>query len=99
MKTIRTHYKPTNEEKETLLNYNFVKKTWTMDSTVRKHFNKALKQGWVPVTKYEHDDGTIVGYVLEAPGHSVTIRSVEKRQMSEKQLSNLTNNEDEDDEE
>ena len=97
MRVIRINGQLINEEKETLLNYNFITKTWTMDSTVRKHFNKALKQGWTPTTRYEYEDGTVAGYVLEAPDRSVTIRNVEKKQLSEKQLTNLLS--DDDDEE
>lgn len=89
MKIIKIHNQLINEEKETLLHYDFINKKWTMDSTVRKHFNKALKQGWIPTTRYEYDDGTTVGYVLEAPERSVTIRNVEKKQLSDKQLTNL----------
>lgn len=79
----------TNEEKETLLNYDYVSKKWIMDSTVSTHFNKALKQGWTPLVKYEYGDGSVAGYKLEAPGRAVTIRSVEKKQLSEKQMANL----------
>lgn len=98
MKVIKIHSQLINEEKETLLNYNFITKTWTMDSTVKKHFNKALKQGWIPKVRYEYDDGTSVGYVLEAPDRAVTIRNVEKKKLSDKQLTNLFED-DEDDEE
>ena len=97
MKVIKIHSQLINEEKETLLHYDFTTKMWTMDTTVRKHFNKALKQGWTPKTAYEYDDGTVAGYVLEAPERSVTIRNVEKKQLSEKQLTNLLA--DDDDEE
>jgi hypothetical protein len=37
--------------------------------------------------------------VLTAPARAITIRSTEKKQMSEKQMGNLPNNEDDDDEE
>ena len=79
----------TSEEKETLLNYDYVNKTWVMDSTVSTHYNKALKQGWTPIVKYEYEDGSVAGYQLEAPGRAVTIRSVEKKKLGEKQMSNL----------
>lgn len=79
----------TNDEKETLLNYDYVNKKWIMDSTISTHYNKALKQGWTPLERYEYTDGTVFGYKLEAPGRSVTIRSVEKKQLSEKQMKKL----------
>jgi len=96
MRVIKFNGHLTSEEKETILNYNYITKTWCMDSTVKKHFNKALKQGWTPLVQYVDDDENVAGYVLEAPERAITIRNVEKKQMSEKQLSNLL---DEDDDE
>ena len=90
MEIVKLTTRLTSEEKETLLNYDFFDKIWRMDSTVQKHFNKALHQGWTPLVKYEYEDGTAAGYVLEAPGRAVTIRSVEAKKMSEKQLENLS---------
>lgn len=81
--------KLTNEERETLLNYDSVERVWVMDSFVPKHFRKALKQGWSPVREYIYDDGTVCGMMLTAPERSVTIRSVEKKRLSEKQLAAL----------
>ena len=95
MVKIKVGSKLTNEEKETLLNYDGITKMWTMDSTIPKHFRKALKQGWTPVKQYVYDDGTVCGMVLTAPERSITIRNTEKKQMSEKQLGNLLGNDDE----
>ena len=89
MEIVKMNSKLTNEERETHLNYDFIEKTWTMDSTVPKHFRKALKQGWKPIKEFVYDDGTVCGMILEAPERSVTIRSVEKKKLSNKQLSNL----------
>ena len=93
MEIIKVNTRLTSEEKETVLNYDYIDKKWSMHSTVSTHYNKALKQGWTPTVKYEYEDGTTAGYRLEAPGYSVTIRSVEKKQMSEKQMGNLKNEE------
>lgn len=82
----------TNQEKETLLHYDYVTKKWIMESTVSTHYNKALKQGWTPLVQHVYEDGTVYGYKLEAPGRAVTIRSTEKKQMSEKQIENLNKN-------
>ena len=90
MITIKTHgSKLTIEERETLLNYDSVTKTWVMDSTVLKHIRKALKQGWTPIKQYVYEDGTAYGMVLTAPERAVTIRSAEKKKISEKQRTNL----------
>ena len=65
-----------------------------MYSFIQKHYNRALKQGWRPIAQYVYEDGSIAGYELEAPDRAITIRSVEKKQMSEKQLTNLLGLED-----
>ena len=97
IKIIKISTKLTSEEKETHLNYDFVDKKWIMDSTVQTHFNKALRQGWTPLVKYEYEDGTVAGYQLEAQARAITIRNTEKKQMSEKQMGNLTSNKDDED--
>lgn len=99
METIKVTTRLSAEERETVLVYDNVDKVWRMDSTVPKHFNKALKQGWKQTTEFIYEDGTVCGGAFEAPARAITIRSTEKKQMSEKQLGNLPNNEDEDDEE
>jgi hypothetical protein len=90
MKVIKLKTRLTSEEKETALNYDYIDKKWRMYSVISTHYNKALKQGWTPVVKYEYEDGTVAGYCLEAPGYTITIRSVEKKQMTDKQMKNLT---------
>ena len=90
METIKVHNKLTLEEKETTLSYDNIDKIWIMDTTVSKHYNKALKQGWIPIRQYIYDDGTVCGMVLTAPEWSVTIRTTTKREMTEKQLTNLS---------
>jgi hypothetical protein len=89
METIKISGKLTNEERETILVYDSIDKVWTMDSSVPKHFRKALKQGWTPIKEFVYDDGTVCGMMLTAPERSVTIRTTEKKKLSEKQLKNL----------
>lgn len=95
METIKVYGKLTIEERETHLNYDSVDKTWTMDSMVPKHFRKALKQGWTPIRQYVYEDGTVCGMVLTASERAITIRNTTKKQMSEKQLGNLSGSDDE----
>ena len=100
MEIIKVNTRLSTEERETVLNYDNSRKIWFMDSTVPKHFNKALKQGWEPTVKYVYEDGTVCGMALAAPARAVTIRNVEKKQMSVKQLGNLfDSDEDEEDDE
>ncbi len=95
METIKVYNKLTLEERETILVYDSVNKEWTMTSMVPKHFRKALKQDWNPVTQYVYEDGTVCGMVLTAPDRAVTIRNTTKKQMSEKQMGNLLSDDDE----
>ena len=97
MEIIKVTTRLSAEEKETILNYDNIDKVWLMDSTVPKHFNRALKQGWTPTAKYVYEDGTVCGMALTAPARAITIRNTEKKKMSDKQLENLLS--DEDDEE
>ena len=69
--------------------YDPVDKTWTMDSSVPKHINKALKQGWTPIRQYIYEDGSVCSMILTAPERAITIRTTEKKELSKKQLSNL----------
>ena len=69
-----------------------------MDSTVPKHFNKAKKQGWTQTAEFVYDDGQVCGGAFEAPARAITIRSTEKKQLSEKQMGNLFSGDDEDEE-
>ena len=95
METIRVASRLSTDEKEVLLLYDAETRTWTMDSTVPKWFRKALKQGWTPVRQYVYEDGTVCGMVLSAPERSVTIRSTVKKQMSEAQMENLFDDDEE----
>ena len=96
METIKVSGKLSTDEREVLLSYDPNEKMWIMDSTVPKYFRKALKQGWEPVRQYVYDDGTVCGMVLTAPERSVTIRSTTKKQLSDKQMSNLALDDDDD---
>ena len=99
MNTIKVHNRLTAEEKETIIHYDLVDRMWVMDSTIPKHFNKALKQKWTPITEYVYDDGTVCGMVLTASERSITIRSTDKKKMSEKQMGNLFSDGDDDEDE
>ena len=98
MKTIQINTKLSNEERETVLIYNSADKKWVMDTTVLKHANKACKQGWKQISEYIYDDGSVCGGVFEAPARAITIRSTDKKQMSEKQMGNLSSEDDDDEE-
>lgn len=74
------------EEKETHLWYDPIDHIWKMDSNIPKHFNKAVKQGWTPVSQAVYDDGTVCAMILTAPDGAITIRNPNKKRiMSEAQ--------------
>ena len=98
METIKVNTRLSTEERETVLVYDNVDKVWLMDSTIPKHCNKAKKQGWTQTAEYVYEDGTVCGGAFTAPARAITIRSAEKKQMSEKQMKNL-HSDDEDEEE
>jgi hypothetical protein len=101
METIKITGKLSAEERETVIVYDGSTKTWTMDTTIPKHFRKALKQGWTPKAQYVYEDGTVCAMVLTAPEKAITIRNPNKtRVMSELQMGNLHgHSDDEEDEE
>lgn len=92
METIKINSKLTQDERETILVYNGEDKVWHMDTTIPKHANKAKKQSWTQLTEYVYKDGTECGGVFQAPAYAITIRSAEKKQMSDKQKNNLFGN-------
>ena len=96
METIKVYSKLSTDEREGHLLYDPNTDMWIMDSTVPKLFRKALKQGWEPVKQYVYEDGTVCGMVLTAPYRAVTIRNTVKKQMSEAQMENLFDDDDED---
>ena len=63
---------------------------WTMDSTVPKDFNAALREGWTPVEQTVYDDGTVCGMILKAIPSAVTIRKNAARIISEEQKRKAT---------
>lgn len=79
----------TADEREVHLHYSDTDKKWIMDTTVLKFYNKAKKQGWEQISEYVYEDGSICGGVFVAPERSVTVRNIEKKQLSEKQMNNL----------
>lgn len=100
METIKVTARLSTEERETVLVYDAAEKVWVMDSSVPKHFRKALKQGWTPKTQYVYDDGTVCAMVLTAPEKAITIRNPNiKRVMSELQMGNLHGHNDDDEDE
>ena len=99
MEKIKVTTRLSTEERETILVYDNIDKKWLMDTTMPKHANKAKKQGWKQTVEYVYEDGTVCGGTFEAPARAITIRNAEKKQMSDKQLGNLANDDEDEEEE
>lgn len=67
-----------NYKQETLVRFSQIDKTWCVDTTIPKHYNKFLRQGWKLVREFVYDNGEIVGGSFEAPEKAITVRSVMK---------------------
>lgn len=98
MEIIKITTRLSAEERETILNYDNIDKVWYMDTTVPKHANKAKKQGWTQTAEYVYEDGTVCGGAFVASERAITIRNVEKKQMSDAQMCNLFSDNDDEEE-
>lgn len=93
METIKiTGTRLLNEEREIHLYLDPIDRVWVLDAFMPKYFRKAIKQGWTPIREYIYEDGTVCGMSFTAPERSVSIRNVNKKKLSEKQLGNLNSN-------
>ena len=95
MKTIKLSERLSGEEREVHLYLDPIDRVWVMDAFMPKYFRKAIKQGWTPIRQYVYDDGTVGGMTLTGPERAITIRSTAKKQLSDKQLDNLFDEDDE----
>lgn len=77
-----------NEEKETLLRYDYIEKCWYVDTSVPSHITKFKKQGWEIVSQTVNEQGVIqaVEFKCNNPS-SISINKAEKRkkEMTEEQ--------------
>lgn len=90
MKTIHRSMRITPEERETHLWYDPIDKIWRMESNIPKHFNKAQRQGWTPVSQTVYEDNTVCAMSFTAPENAITIRNPnKKREMSESQKASI----------
>ena len=94
MDTVRINSRLTNEEKETVISFDYATRTWLMDTTISKYYNKALRQGWTQLKQYVYTDGSVCGGVFQAPDYAITIRSTSKKQLTDAQMNNLFGTED-----
>lgn len=79
METVNKINRILPEERETHLWYNPNTKTWTMESNIPKHFNKAVKQGWTVDHKFINEEGSVIAMQLSAAERAITIKTPVKR--------------------
>ena len=99
METIKICTHLTSEEKETVIVYDNINKKWYADTTLSKHVNKLIKQGWTQTAEYVYEDGSVCGGAFEGSENAITFRNPnKKRVMSDKQMKNLHRCSEDDDE-
>lgn len=89
METVVRNTRIAPEERETHLWYDPTTKTWTMESNIPKHFNKALRVGWEPTLQHAYEDGTICSMVLISAERGITIKTPKKRELSDEHKAKL----------
>ena len=82
MKIKKINYTISQEERETLLRYDYLDKCWYVETSVPTHITKFKKQGWEIVSQTVNHLGNIqvVEFKCDNPS-SITIGKAEKREM------------------
>ena len=66
-----------NDERETILRYDYVNKRWYAWTNVEGHINKFRKQSWDETSTYE-EDGRTIAAEFEADKPFITIGNVKR---------------------
>lgn len=93
MKIKKINYTISQEERETLLRYDYLDKCWYVETSVPTHITKFKKQGWEIVSQTVNENGNVqvVEFKCDNPS-SITIGQAEKkkRELTEEQRQKLT---------
>ena len=65
------------EERETILNYDPMTRTWSAWTNVPEHIRKLQAKGW-NMKLCHHSDGAIIDAEFEAPKNAITFRDLTK---------------------
>lgn len=88
MKIKKINYSISQEERETLLRYDYLDQCWYVETSVPTHITKFKKQGWEIVSQTVNENGNVqvVEFKCNNPS-SVTIGKAEKkkRELTEEQ--------------
>ena len=82
MKIKKINYTISQEERETLLRYDYLDQCWYVETSVPTHITKFKKQGWEIVSQTVNHLGNVqvVEFKCDNPS-SITIGKAEKRKM------------------
>ena len=82
MKIKKINYTVSQEERETLLRYDYLDQCWYVETSVPTHITKFKKQGWEIVSQTVNHLGNIqvVEFKCDNPS-SITIGKAEKRKI------------------
>ena len=78
------------EERETHISFDPEQNLWILESNIARHYNKAMRAGWEPISQWVYDDGTICGMTLCAHERAITIKTPNKRTLSAEHKEKLT---------
>ena len=78
-----------SEERETHILYDPETDTWTMESNIPRHFNKAMRVGWEPICQYCYEDGSIAAMTLSSSERGLTIKTPKKRELTDEHKAKL----------
>lgn len=84
MKINKINYSISQEERETLLRYDYLEECWYVETSVPTHITKFKKQGWEMVSQTVNHLGSVqvVEFKCNNPS-SISIRNANKRPMTE----------------
>ena len=92
MKIYKISTNITNEEKETILRYDYIDKCWYVDTSVPAHITKFTKQGWEIVSQTVNEDNVVQAVEFKCNNlSSITIGKADKkkRELTEEQRQKL----------
>ena len=91
MKIKKINYTVSQEERETLLRYDYLDQCWYVETSVPTHITKFKKQGWEIVSQTVNHLGNVqvVEFKCDNPS-SVIIGKAEKKKLTEEQRKIVT---------
>ena len=91
MKIKKINYTISQEERETLLRYDYLDQCWYVETSVPTHITKFKKQGWEIVSQTVNHLGNVqvVEFKCDNPS-SIIIGKAEKKKLTEEQRKIVT---------